>query len=239
MKITEPPLGRRGTLTVLTTIAALSVTLSACVTDMRKYREPVVGAVPEDYRDTHPITITESIATFDIPVGTETTFLPRGWDANLLGFASNFLQSGSSVIAIVLPTRSRNAAAAAAIAVEVEGILLAAGVVPAAIEYRTYQAGAQETIAPIRLAYVRLGAETAGCGPWTDNVARNYSNTHYGAFGCAAQQNLAAMVSNPLDLLYPRMMTPPSAARRGGVLSAYQNGQPTATQFPVGAGVTP
>ncbi len=82
---------------------------------------------------------------------------------------------------------------------------------------------------------MRLAAQTAACGPWTDNVARNYQNNHYAAFGCATQQNLAAVVSNPLDLLYPRMMTPPNAARRSGVLDAYQNGQRTGTNFPATA----
>ena len=50
-------------------------------------------------------------------------------------------------------------------------------------------------------------------------------NRHYESFGCATQQNLAAMVDNPLDLLYPRGMTPADAARRATVLDKYRRGE--------------
>ena len=74
------------------------------------------------------------------------------------------------------------------------------------------------------------------CGPWPDNVARNFNNQHYANFGCATQNNLAAMIANPLDLLYPRVMPPPNAARRGDVLQNYQNGHATDTDYPADFG---
>jgi pilus assembly protein CpaD len=209
--------------------------LAACT---GTYRAEIVGAVPDDYRLNHPITIEETLATFDIPVGRETRYLARGMEDNVLAFANGFLRSGSNAIAIVLPTGSANAATAAAISVQVEGILLSAGIPAPAIQYRSYPASALETQAPIRLAYVRIAAATAPCGPWTDNVARNYENVNYAAFGCATQQNFAAMVANPLDLLYPRVMTPPNAGRRHTVLENYQAGQPTATAHPQAATIT-
>jgi pilus assembly protein CpaD len=154
-----------------------------------------------------------------------------------LAFAHSFLSSGSRAISIVLPIGSANAVNAAAMSNQVEGVLISAGIPVAAIEYRSYSASAGETIAPIRLAYVRLAATTEPCGPWQDTLARNYENVNYEAFGCATQQNLAAMVANPLDLLYPRMMTPPNAARRSTVLGLYQAGQVTGAQTPVEGGV--
>jgi pilus assembly protein CpaD len=77
-----------------------------------------------------------------------------------------------------------------------------------------------------------MTASVAPCGDWTEDLARNYNNTNYTNFGCATQTNLAAMIVNPLDLLYPRLMTPPNAARRGGVLQNYQNGNATDTNYP-------
>jgi pilus assembly protein CpaD len=195
-----------------------------------------VGPIP-DYRTNHPITLTESLASIDIPVGVETRYLPEGMDGNILAFAHSFLSSGSRAISIVLPIGSANAVNAAAMSNQVEGVLISAGIPVAAIEYRSYSASAGETIAPIRLAYVRLAATTEPCGPWQDALARNYENVNYEAFGCATQQNLAAMVANPLDLLYPRMMTPPNAARRSTVLGLYQAGQVTGAQTPVEGGV--
>ena len=70
----------------------------------------------------------------------------------------------------------------------------------------------------------RSRAKTAACGPWPDQIARNVENRNYYTFGCATQNNLAAMVDNPLDLLYPRGMTPPDATRRAVVLNKYGTG---------------
>ena len=117
-----------------------------------------------------------------------------------------------SLIAVVAPSGSPNQDAAAAIAVQVEDVLRQSGVSPRAIDYRVYRAGSEERNAPVRIAYSRIAAQTAPCGPWPDQVADNGENRHYFNFGCATQQNLAAIVANPLDLLYPRGMTPADAA---------------------------
>ena len=98
------------------------------------------------------------------------------------------------------------------------------GVPSRAISYRSYPAAPTEANAAIRIAFARNGATTAACGPWQDQVAQTGENRLYGAFGCASQQNLAAMVSNPLDLAYPRASTPPSGDRRNTVVKKYENG---------------
>jgi pilus assembly protein CpaD len=76
----------------------------------------------------------------------------------------------------------------------------------------------------VRLAFNHIAATTAPCGPWTDDIMRTETNRHYGSFGCATQQNLAAAVDNPLDLLYPRGLAPADAVRRADVLSKYRTG---------------
>ena len=93
-----------------------------------------------------------------------------------------------------------------------------------AIEYRVYRAAQSERNAPIRLAFNRIIAHTAPCGPWPDQLAETSENVGYHAFGCSSQQNLAAIVASPLDLLYPRGMTPADASRRAEVLDNYRKG---------------
>lgn len=219
--------GSRGSRPALLLAAStLCLGLAACSS-----QRVVVGAVPEDYRTNHPITISENLATMDIPVGAETASLARGMDENILAFADAFIDAGAAELAIVLPSGSGNASVAAAIAGQVEQILLGGGVPLSAIGYRSYAAHPQETAAPIRLAFVQIAASTEPCGPWTDDVSDTNDNRYYESFGCATQQNFAAIVSNPLDLLYPRQSAPPSAARRSGVLANYQAGQPTETVY--------
>lgn len=222
---------------ISTTMAVGFLTMFAAACSGIQREQIIVGAVPEDYRVNHPITITETVATLDVPVGMETRYLPLDMERNVLGFANGFMQSGSDILAIVLPAGSANAYSAAGIGVQVEQILIGSGVPLGAIQYRSYPASSGETGAPLRLAYVEISASTEPCGPWTDNVARNFNNENYAAFGCATQTNLAAMVANPLDLLYPRIMTPPDAARRATALANYQQGRATATTYDPGFGV--
>ncbi|MHA1547950.1 MAG: CpaD family pilus assembly protein [Alphaproteobacteria bacterium] len=185
----------------------------------------VTGEVPADYRMTHPIAIEENLQTIDIPVGLSMAALSGGAKANIAGFAQRFLASGSSIVAVVAPSGSPNETRAAAIAVEIEDVMRRTGVASDKLEYRVYRAGARETNAPVRIAFNNIVAHTAPCLPWSDQVTETAENGNYQNFGCATQNNLAAIVASPLDLLYPRGLTPADAGRRAAVLEAYRNGE--------------
>lgn len=201
--------------------AALTALLAGCAPPNPA---DLTGSVPDDYRVTHPIAISEKLDTMDIPVGVDMARLPAGFQQTIAGFAQRFIASGSGLMAIVSPVDSPNEVAAATISHEVRDILIASGVAPNEISFRGYKAGPEETGAPVRLAYNRMSAHTDACGPWTDDVNKNSSNRNYKNFGCATQQNLAAMVENPIDLLYPRGVMPSDAARRTTVLKKYRDG---------------
>ena len=203
--------------------SGLAVALGGCAGNVQSFE--TTGAVPDDYRLNHPIAIEEQVETMDVPVGLYTGRLTTAVRGNIVGFGQTFQDSGSSVIAVVAPSGSPNQQVAAGIAVEIEDVLRKSGVPSAAIDYRVYHAGSDERNAPVRVAFSRIAAHTAPCGPWPDQVSVNNQNRHYFSFGCATQQNLAAMVANPLDLLYPRGMTAADAARRADVLEKYRKGQ--------------
>jgi pilus assembly protein CpaD len=233
------PIGREGALRQRPAAAALAagciaLALAGCAQRIDPYA--VTGSVPEDYRTNHPILIQEQIATIDIPVSADSAHLTPQVRANVTFFAQSFLTSGADVIAVVAPSGSPNQVAAAAAAVEIEDVLRRAGVAARAIDYRVYRATAAERIAPVRLAYNRVAATTAPCRPWNDQLTVSTQNRHYGAYGCASQQNLAAMVTNPLDLLYPRGLSPSDAARRTDVLNKYRTGVETSSTATLSGG---
>jgi pilus assembly protein CpaD len=182
------------------------------------------GGIPDDYRHNHPIAVEEVVQTMDVPVGQSSVRLSGPVRGNIVGFAQKFMASGSAPIVVVAPSGSPNQVPAASLAVQVEDVLRQAGVNPRAIEYRVYKAGPEERNAPIRIAFNGITAHTAPCGPWRDQASDTSENRVSYNFGCASQQNLAAMVQNPLDLLYPRGMTPPDATRRATALDAYGKG---------------
>ncbi len=212
----------------LAVAAGLLLALAGCKTT----EEPIiVGSVPDDYRTNHPIAIDESVQTMDIPVGINSGHLPDAVKANVQGFAQKYVSSGADLIAIVTPSGSPNQDAAAYASYEVRDTLVASGVSPRAIDFRVYRAQSGENSAPIRIAYAGVSAKAAPCGPWPDQVADSGENRHYFNYGCATQRNLAAIVANPLDLLYPRGMTPADAARRSTVLDKYRKGQPYTSDY--------
>ena len=200
----------------------LLAALAGCTSSGEK--QLVTGGIPDDYRHNHPIAVEEMLETMDVPVGQDTARLSKAVRGTVAGFGKSFLTSGASLIAVVAPSGSPNQVAAAAAAVEIEDELRRTGVNPRSIGYRVYRAGPEERNAPVRIAFNRIAAHTAPCGPWPDQVTDTSQNRHYAAYGCATQQNLAAMVANPLDLIYPRGLTPADAQRRAYVLENYRKG---------------
>lgn len=222
MTTRPPPRGAAPCPKALLASAALLLALAAC---KPVDSQTVTGStLPDDYRVTHPISIEEAVDTMDVPVGMNSQHLTAGMRANVQGFGLKFLNSRSAVIAIVVPRGSANARVAGWLANEIQDVLVGAGVNAKSIEIRSYRANKAEASAPIRIAYARIAAKTAACGPWHQSMMAGKDNANYEAFGCASQQNLAAMVDNPLDLLYPRAMTPADTTRRVGVLDKYREG---------------
>jgi len=140
---------------------------------------------------------------------------------NITGFAQKYL-------ATVATSHGPSTKIAQGIARQSANALVSAGVPRRQIDVRTYPAGAEEAEAPVRLAFSRIAAHVDGCGQWPYEDQKMWMKTEnrsYYNFGCASQQNLAATTANPLDLLYPRGMTPADASRRMVVLGKYQQGK--------------
>jgi pilus assembly protein CpaD len=80
----------------------------------------------------------------------------------------------------------------------------------------------------VELGYVGYAAHTDRCGDWSENLADTGQNTPQPNFGCAVQQNVAAMVADPRDLIEPRGLGDSDAARRTTVVGKYEQGNTTA-----------
>ena len=87
----------------------------------------------------------------------------------------------------------------------------------------SYRAGTPSDSPPIRLSFSAMRAGVEKCGKWPADLGDTTENKHYGNFGCASQNNLAAQVANPADLLGPRRQTPIDAENRSAAIRVYQN----------------
>ena len=205
-------------------LASLAVSLSACAGP--NVDDRTTGSVPLDYRERHPIVITDKTRTLDVPVGQGDAALPEGTRDTILGFLGRYRAESTGVIQIARPAGAANAGLAANAAAEIEELLAMAGVDGRDIVRGTYPV-AGDAIAPVRLAYTAVRAVVGECGQWPTDVndpALIHDNRQYDNFACANRANLAAQIANPTDLLHPRAVTPSDAGRRSTVIEGYRGG---------------
>lgn len=208
----------------LLALSVLPLFLAACEHDGQGTR--VAGWALVDPEQRHPILVSQQPANLNIHVAASSSGLSPSQRGRLLDFVAHFRasDSGNSRIVIAAPGGSANEGAAMIAADQARQIMLDSGFSDSTIAVEAYQGGAGD--APLRISYMRYVAEGPECGDdWSQNLARNYSNTPYPNMGCAGQKNLAAMISNPADLLGPRTMGPREADRRNTAQSKYIKGE--------------
>jgi len=70
----------------------------------------------------------------------------------------------------------------------------------------------------------RSGAHVNDCRSWPQDMTQTAQNTPYANLGCSTQNNIAAMVADPRDLIRPRPTAPADAMRRSKVFDNYRAG---------------
>jgi len=203
----------------------------ACNTDQQIAAGP---DVPSDYRQRHPITITEADHTIEIFIGSNRGELNATQRAEVLAFAQTWKREATGGVIVDLPVGTSNERSAAAAMRMIRSILAATGVPPDAIVARGYHPPSS-ALATIRISYPRISAQAGPCGLWPADIGPSMSRDYFENQppwnqGCATQRNLAAMVDNPADLVQPRSETPPYEMRRTAVVDKYRSGSTSATQ---------
>lgn len=205
-------------ITTLVLLAACAGLLASCGNS-----QLTTGAIPDDYRTRHPIVLAEGESTLDVPVASGDVRLSIGLKDMVRGFAQRFTASPAGVIQIQVPHGSYNAGAASRLAGDIRRTLTQSGIGAQRILMTSYAASPNGDAAPIRLSFVTTKAMTGQCGNWPEDLSNdNFGNKNWYNFGCATQNNLAAQIANPSDLIAPRAMTPIDAAQRAKVISGYR-----------------
>jgi pilus assembly protein CpaD len=201
-------------------VVSLASALTSCA------RDPMTtSGIPADYRQRHPIVLSEAQHSLDIPVAMGDHHLPSAVGDNIRGFAQNYTNASSGIIQIQMPQGSANAATANSMRKQIQKTLVGAGVDAGKIVVTSYQADASNDAAPIRLSYIAMTAMTGQCGEWPEDLGNDtVTNRNWHNFGCASQNNLAAQIANPMDLLGPRGVSSVDAERRNTVIESYRYG---------------
>lgn len=204
---------------------AAAALLAGCESDRYGYAPEPSLTVEQRY----PITLAESREVLELPVGVDSRRLTAGQRVEVASFLRAYRAGGSGPLIIRAPSGTRNEAAALSAIDEIRELVGASAI--STVSFGVYRPGDRRLAhAPVLLAYTGVKAVSPACGDWSENIAANYSNKRYPNFGCASQQNLAAMVDNPRDLELPRGTDPASSERRQTVRDKYIAGEATAAR---------
>ncbi len=203
---------------ILTAAAIATALLSGCAS-----RDNLTtGGIPDDYRQRHPIVVTEAEQSVDIPVASTDRRLNIAQRDMVRGFAQTYMSRATGPVYILAPEGSPNNAAVRQLRGQIRSELSARGIASSKIINSSYVTLNATDAAPIRLTFTGTTAMTTQCGQWPRDIINDFSNQNYYNFGCATQNNLAAQIANPEDLVAPRGMTPIDATRRNAAIQEYR-----------------
>jgi pilus assembly protein CpaD len=214
-------------------VGGCAIFVCSCTTDQQVAGVP---DVPVDYRQRHPITVTEADHTIELFIGSNRGELNARQRAEVLAFAQTWKHEATGGVVVELPVGTTNERSAAEAMHGIRSIMTASGVPADGIVVRGYHPVAVR-LATIRISYPKIAAQAGPCGLWPEDIGPSWNRDHFENqpvwnAGCATQRNLAAMVDNPEDLVQPRAEGPAYEPRRTTVLEKYRAGTPTAAPDP-------
>jgi pilus assembly protein CpaD len=171
--------------------------------------------------------LSEEPEVLQIDVGMNGPAISPEIERAIADYVDQYRAEGTGNITIQVPTGSANEVAAASTGRAVHYALVRAGVPRGRIVVAPYSFDDHARVAALRLSFLRTKAVAPRCGVWPERSATDFNNSETHNFGCATQQNLAAMVANPADFVRPEPMATANGARRAKVISDYGAGNET------------
>lgn len=193
----------------------------------QRYEPAWAMGAPVEVR--HPIYASKRETGVSFRVAPDSSGLTRGQRAELAGWLAHWRGRSGGEIVVRAPSGSTNEGAALAALDDVHVALRRAGISRRQVRFQHYRADGR-TNAPVQLSSFAYVVEGPTCGAWPTNLARDPLNVPYWNFGCASQNNLAAMVANPADFIRPRNETPRASERRDVTWNKYVKGDATGAE---------
>lgn len=200
----------------LLAVAALVVTGSCATTP-----DTTPGMMMPDGASNHPIMVEPSYRALKLDWAPSTGGLAPAEEIQFNAFVSDYLAHGNGAIAVSAPA----AMGAQDVVQWFAARINAMGVSREKILVASHDAAPGDL--RVEVNYVSYQARTDKCGDWSENLAFTLDNSTPKNFGCAVQQNIAAMVADPRDLLGPRGLGESDGARRATVMGNYEQGKIT------------
>jgi len=184
-------------------------------------------AQPSAYTIRHPIVVTGDEVRLTVQGTRNNRGLTGSQRGRINAFISNYRDSGTGILKIKAPSAALNDVSAARVVAEVRRIVERNAIPRSSIQMINYYPRKSRRSSPVILSYRHYSASTNECGAWPESYTQTSKNQPPWSFGCATQNNLAAMVANPRDLIVPRNSSAADAQRRDTVFDKYRTGEDT------------
>ncbi len=201
--------------------ASLAVLACAFAAGCGSFKNTAQDAI--SVAEQHPISVDSQVVTLTLTPTASDAELSRLDEARLRAFAQAYLRKGHGPVSVTTP---QGAPAGAAFAANVEKALHDAGLAHGSIARAVHQGGASDDLI---LSYTHYIATPSACGLWQGIRKRDYKNQRSANFGCASQNNLAAMIVDPHDLIAPQTEADPDSAIRIRGVRAFRQGEDTSS----------
>lgn len=190
------------------------------------------GAIAEPTHRMHPIKVAESVERLELYARPNGLELSKRDEYAVSNFLQAYAESGSGPIYINRPAAALHSPGVRQTNALIDRLMSQNGVRIGSAQSGTYHSRPGDP-APVVISYRTLKSVVHDCSRLSD-LSVTYSNGVSPEFGCFASANLAAMITDPRQLIEPYATQAPNAQRRQVVYDRYIEGSTTASERPEG-----
>ena len=177
----------------------------------------------------HPIAVDSQVVTLTIRDDASTDELSRLDKARLRAFADSYLRNGHGPLTITAPSGSSSDIHGQEVSADVRTYLNSIGVPWSSMGGSSYRSGETDG-RDVIISYTHYVATPSPCGIWEGLREADRRNIRSPNFGCATQNNLAAMIADPRDLIEANTLTDPDSNIRIRGVNAFRQGEDSSSQ---------
>lgn len=175
----------------------------------------------------HPIVVAAETATLDLAIVPASSGAEARQYVETTRFLRSFRQEARSPLIVWVPHQRSHGRSVSGRMHAIRTLLAREGISPRRVRIAS-KPGPTDLADTITLSYDRIAAIGPTCGDWSESVTRNPHNLPYPNYGCASQRNLAAMIANPTDLMFPAHEIPRQGERRAATYKGFTETAPPA-----------
>lgn len=190
------------------------------------------GTLSEPTHRLHPVKVAESVERLELYARPNGLELSTRDEYAVSSFLEAYTAQGSGPIYINRPASAAHTQGIKQTDALIDRLMSRNGIRPGSAQSGTYYSRPGDP-APVVISYRTLRAVSQDCTAQSD-LSVTHRNSVTPEFGCFASANLAAMISDPRQLIEPYATQPPNAQRRQVVYDRYINGESTASERPEG-----